>query len=312
MLRTPPEAAETVLIDSNSDTEMDTATSSNDYPTSKDIMAVLVNIESKVSTTENTLANFITKTSDDIGRIDRDVASQKKEIESNSSEIGSLREKFTNFETKSDSLSYSLELNKQHNIRNNITITGIPFTAAEDLLQLAISVFKHIGANIGATEIHSTYRFKFGSRFVVKFTNFETKAAVMKLKDNKVIPLSAVTGVNEHKDKSIYINTHLIPFFGHIMSHGRRAIQQKLLHSCWMSGNGIAAKLKADSDEIIIQSVSHLIQLCGKPIINKPIVNTNQAQGTSKKSTDKRKASQQETSPLDGKNRSKKPNGNKA
>lgn len=289
--------------------EMDISDISSDYPTSKDMMAVLVNIECKVSTTETTLSNFIAKTSNDIERVDRDVASQKKEIDSNTSDIGSLRAKFTNFETKSDSLSYSLELNKQHNIRNNITITGVPYTAAEDLLQLAIAVFKFIGANVTTADINSTYRFKYGSRFVVKFANFDMKATVMKLKDNKTIPLSAVTGVNEHKEKPIYINTHLIPFFGHILSQGRRAVQQKLLHSCWMSGNGVIAKLKADADETIIHSVSELVQLCGKPIIN-PVTNTNQSHGANK--SDKRKAKQLETSPINRRHRFKKPNENTA
>lgn len=117
----------------------------------------------------------------DSDRLDRFEVLHKRHtavITSNSDEIGELGKKIDGFDLKSDAVTYSHELDKQINILFNVTVTGIPFTAGENLTELAMSVFDHIGAMATAIDIASVYRLKYGTMFVVEFKTFETKATV--------------------------------------------------------------------------------------------------------------------------------------
>lgn len=277
---------------------------SPDNPSIKDLMKLMKSVDAKVSTMDNKLSNHINIVSKEIARIDETVATHTAVIASNTGEIGELRNKIGNMETKSDALTYSHELNKQLNIRFNVTVTGVPYTAGENLTELALAVFDHIGASVTANDIASVYRLKYGTMFVVKFKSFETKAAVMEAKSNVEILLSDIVGEsaqtsNSIEKKQIYINTHVIPYFGRILSHGRRAVKEKRLHSCWMTNNGVVAKLTNESKESTIQSIDQLYQFCGKPL---------QTAAPSKANTkNKRTAAEQETSPIDIHKQNKKP-----
>lgn len=284
--------------------EVSTAAASNENPTIKDLMKVMLSVDNKVASVNETMSKHIKFVSNEFGRIDKQVAVHTKVIASNAGEIGELRKKVNGFESKSDSLAYTVELNKQQNLRNNITISGIPFTAGENLTNLALAVFMHIGAIVSADDISSSYRFKFGDMFVIKFHKYDTKAAVMEAKSNTEILLADIVGAtaestSSNEKKMVYINTHVIPFFGHLLSRGRRAVKEKQIHSCWMTNNGVVVKLTSESKETIVKTIGNLYQLCGKPL--------NDHSSTKTKPTSKRTAKDQETSPIDKQKQNKKP-----
>lgn len=279
-----------------------TTLASNENPSNKDLMDVLLDFKSKIIATDAKLSQHIVHTAKQFQRIDKEIANQNSVSASNVSELNDIRGKIDDFANKSEMLSYSVELNKQQNIKNNITIAGVPYTEEENLNALALAACKHVGANVSSEDIHSSYRLKFGSMFVVKFVNFETKAAVMELKANKSIMLEDIIGassLSSNENRAVYINTHLIPFFGHILSHGRRSVKEKLIHSCWMSNNGVVVKCKADSKETIVKSVSQLNELCGKSNITESSAKTKNKNSLNITATGKRNAANLETSPID-------------
>lgn len=281
---------------------------SNENPSNKDIMDVLLTFKSKITATDAKLSQHIEHSAKEFQRIDKEMENQNLVTASNVCEISEIKCKMDDFDNKSDLLSYTVELNKQQNIKNNVTIAGIPYTAEENLNDLALAVFKHIGANVSAEDIQSSYRLKHGSMFVVKFVNFESKATVMESKANKSILLEEIIGdssLSSAENKNIYINTHTIPFFGRILSIGRRAVKDKHIYSCWMSNNGVVVKCKADSKELIVKSVSQLNELCGKANISES--SAKDAKSLKTIPTGKRNAANIETSPIDKTKQQKKP-----
>lgn len=275
-------------------------------PSNKDLMDVLLNFQSKMIATDAKLSKHITHTASEFERIGNEIATHESVTASNVCDISEIKGKVNAFGTKADLLAYTVELNKQQTIKNNVTISGIPYTAEENLNELALNVFKHIGANVNAEDINASYRLKYGSMFVVKFVNFETKAAVMESKSNKSIPLAEIIGASmSSADGIVYINTHLIPFFGRLLSHGRRAVKEKLVHSCWMTNNGVVVKCKPESKEISIQSISQLHELCGKSNTSESSAKINEP--TKLNQTGKRNAANIDTSPIDKTKQQKKP-----
>lgn len=87
-------------------------------PSNKDLMDVLLNFQSKMIATDAKLTKHITHTASEFERIGNEMATHE-----------SVTASVDSFRSKADLLAYTVELNKQQTIKNNITISGIPSTA---------------------------------------------------------------------------------------------------------------------------------------------------------------------------------------
>lgn len=143
-----------------------------------------------------------------------------------------------NYEATAQTLHHTVELDKQSKLRYNVTVTGIKSCENENLVEVVMNVFNFICSGVSASDITTIYRLPFGNMIVVQFSSIEAKSALLESKTNKNIKLSDVMdtdGKSVDENAMVYVNTHLTPYFGRLISFGRRAVREGKLHSCYMS-----------------------------------------------------------------------------
>lgn len=260
----------------------------------------------KMLTVMNT--NLDTKFETYTASTNKQLTTISKDVVTNRNEINSLKSKLKSYEATANTLQYTIELEKQSKLRNNITVSNVPSIKDDNLNVIVLNIFNFICAGVSEDDIISTYRLPFNNIIVVKFSSFEAKAAVLDSKSNRKILLSDIMST-EHtplrNDTQIYVNTHLTPFFGHILGKGRQLVREGKLHSCWMGNSGINAKLAENDEPKKIHSVIELKKYAGatddkpKPRNSQAAKNnTNRTTSATRNNNNKRSAAEQETSPI--------------
>lgn len=158
------------------------------------------------------------------------------------------------------------ELSKQNAISRNLSIMGVPPTENEDLTSLALKIFSLVGCELRRSDVFGCYRIKKGTSltniFIVKINDFAVKHNILKSKSSKEVKLMNIMKTNtENGNKVIYINNHVTPFFGKLLTEGRKAVKDKIIHSVWLNKNGCQLRLEADGPERTCNSLEELISL---------------------------------------------------
>lgn len=91
----------------------------------------------------------------------------------------------------------------------------------------------------------------------MKLKDFSTKLRILKSKVGKDYRLRDV--IRSVDDSTmIYINNHVTPFFGKLLSEGRRLVKEKKIHSVWLSMDGRRLRFGPDGEERIYHSANEL------------------------------------------------------
>lgn len=80
------------------------------------------------------------------------------ELESNKKSLNAISNKLKVMENKVDAATYDKELGKQQQIKNNISIFGFPKVDGEDIVNVAICVFKAFGCKFDVSDFSGVYR----------------------------------------------------------------------------------------------------------------------------------------------------------
>ena len=112
-----------------------------------------------------------------------------KEVNAHSSQLADIEERLSQFESKMASASYDRELQKQHQLKHNISIFGCPKSNGENVRAMALTIFKAFGCEFEATDFVAVYRTegkspKFSS-IIVKFTDYNKKLLALNSKAKK-------------------------------------------------------------------------------------------------------------------------------
>lgn len=185
-----------------------------------------------------------------------------RQLAKTSGDIKILFARMSNIEKGTSSTVNNGELNKQILLRNNISISGMPYDPNENLADIVDWVLDALGLpELKIGELVKVKRISNAkSKLIIAgFRDYETKLAVMQIKASKKISLSDIYELRVGEaNPQIYINNHLTPFYGNLSYHGRNAISNGLIHSCWVSSRGFLVRLNGDSDPIVIDDVQHL------------------------------------------------------
>lgn len=187
-------------------------------------------------------------------------------VSSNTSTIDSFASRLNKIESSLASSKYETEINKQNAIARNLSIMGIPPTDNEDLVSIAMSLFSLVGCDLGRADIFGSYRVKnvnsSSNIIVVKLNDISVKHRILKSKVGKELRLKDVIRCNPtNNNQVIYINNHVTPFFGKLLSEGRKAVKEKKIHSVWLSKDGCRLRFDADGVERVYRSASELYDL---------------------------------------------------
>lgn len=174
--------------------------------------------------------------------------------------IDVLHEKIKQLESAAVDASYESELTKQRNLRNNVTLMGIPHKQNENLKAIATAVFHCIGIEIRQSKIRHAYRK--GSMVFVCLHEYDDKANIIKSRTNQKI-MADMIGI-QYADQSstqVFINNHTTPYFGRILQFGRNATRDKRISSIRLSTRGCLVQLEPNGEEILVKSVSHFVDI---------------------------------------------------
>lgn len=189
-----------------------------------------------------------------------------RRVEKSEKSIGTIESRLYEIESTLRQNDFDSELAKQNLLSNNITVMGIPYESNEDLSSLLLRLFALIKCQFARADFFGCYRIKranaYTDMFVAKLNDFNTKQKVLKAKTAVSLKLSDVVGASGGgADPFIFINSQVTPFFGRLMSEGRKAVKEKKLHSVWLNRHGCQLRLVADGPEIGFKSLTELNEL---------------------------------------------------
>lgn len=205
--------------------------------------------------------------------IDDKFTAVSSELNAHNARFVGIEERLSQFESKITTATYDKELQKQQQLKNNISIFGYPRQADEDVKKTALAIFRAFNCNFTEIDFTAVYRTegkspKFSS-IIVKFAVFEKKLLALNAKAKKPIKLSDIMGATANQvNAQIYLNNHVTPFFSRLLATGRQATKDGIIHSCFIGTNGCLIKLKEGSKSISIRSLKDFDGLRTKLDIN--------------------------------------------
>lgn len=253
-----------------SDVELELLKSDDDSPRSTkqqsdSIMKVLKDIQKN---------QFTKKDSKDLKKsIDDKFTAVESELHAHKSRFVNIESRLTQFESKITLATYDKELQKQQQLKNNISIFGYPKLVDENVKKTASSIFMAFGCNLTEADFAAVYRTeskssKFSS-IIVKFIDFEKKLLALNAKAKKPIKVSDVMGATGNQfNAQIYLNNHVTPFFSRLLAAGRQATKDGVIHSCFIGTNGCLIKMKEGGKSINIRSLNDFDEIRTKSEVN--------------------------------------------
>lgn len=186
----------------------------------------------------------------------------------NSGKIAAVEKSLAKMKKELDSTRFNHEITKQSALRENVVIFGVPNTQGEDVNKTAILVFKAFGCSFDVSSFRAVYRTRAANTIIVKFADFQLKLKALEAK--KRVALGDVANCAEElRNRPIFINNHVTPYFAKILSLGRDAVRKDTIHSCWMGTAGCLAKEKEDSEPVVIRSLDEMKAFTGMDTVTK-------------------------------------------
>lgn len=181
-----------------------------------------------------------------------------KQVAENQKMIAALQDGMKRLESATLDATFDRELEKQRNLRNNVTVMGIPATKNENLKAVVVKVFACIDVVVAVSNVQNVYRKN--NIIIVKLANYDIEAKIIENKTKKKILLSNVYP-SVSNEVQIFVNNHTTPYFGRILQFGRNAVRDKKIVSIRLASKGCLLKFTSDGDEFLVKSVSHFIEI---------------------------------------------------
>lgn len=155
------------------------------------------------------------------------------------------------------------ELQKQNQLDNNLSITGLPVQLGDDnVLKMFLTYCKMIKANVTATDVVDIYRDggDINDTVIVKFKNYELKNMVRNYGQLRQVWTNELVELppGEMATK-IFTNLHTTRYYCKMLNIAREARKSDSLFSYYLCKRGLAVRRTENSGERIVLSTSELI-----------------------------------------------------
>lgn len=223
----------------------------------RDLMDYLVQL--KASSEEASKQLDLYKDNNDIR-----VSKIERQTTTTNSKVNHLSKKYAKLEETTRTLVFANEKDKQHRLKQNITISGIEPTTEENLEVMVKEICNSFGVVLADEDIVDIYRIysSKNSIIIVKLSNMAIKSSIMDKKRNVNIYSNDIWPNENNTDDSnfqIFINHHLTPYFGDLLMCGKREVKNGLIHSCWIGANGLLVRFSESERPYIFTSTSQLL-----------------------------------------------------
>lgn len=196
------------------------------------------------------LNNFASKISQKLDGMDDRINTQADSIDD-------MNVRLTACESLVESATYSIEMDKQRQLKNNLSIAGLP-QSKENLKEVVLRLFTKMDVQIADGDIIDAYRVKAGNTVIVKLSNFTTKQNLLSVKSKSQLSACDIMTTMPLDKSVIYINNHTTPYFGKILQEGRKMVKEKQIFSCWLNANGCQVKILSDSTPTTVQNIGQM------------------------------------------------------
>lgn len=238
-----------------------------------DISQLLLSIKSDTTATRADIKSTRTELKSDINKLsvrtDAKFAAVEQQLAKANEDIKVLFSKVRDVDrlAKNSTASGDIELHKQMQLRNNVSIANIPFVDGENLYDILCAVLKRIGSTpLLVDDLLDAKRIR-GSRsnlIVAKFRDCERKIEVMRKKSAATVMLADIFTLNaSDPNPRIYINSQMTPHYSKLAYLGRIAVSNGLIHSSWLASRGFLVKVAADSNPVVVTNEKQLDDLVG-------------------------------------------------
>lgn len=268
--------AETDRLLSDSDNSASTQRRStvSDHLLAKDeMLSLLKEIRDSQSSLRNDFQSNSQVVSERLTDMDVRVTSNASSINAHTSSINAMSSRINKVESAIEDSRYENELMKQSAISKNLSVVGIPPLENEELVAIVMKICSQIGHNLRRQDIFGCYRVMKGRSqtdvIIVKLNDFSVKHQVLKLKASKVVRLHDFV-LTSDQNPMIYVNNHVTPFFGKLLSEGRKAMKEKKIHSVWLSRDGCRMRLEDGGKEFIYRSIKDLNSVISRGRVGDP------------------------------------------
>lgn len=144
--------------------------------------------------------------------------------------------------------SYAIELKKQNELSNNLTLHGIPQIRDENLRGIFLKLCKLLGAQISGTDIKSIRRDYPRTVITVELWSHNKKMHVARCSHSNYIWSDEVIrlppGIMRNR---IYINDQMTHFYREMWEMARDARKKKYIQTSWITDQGYMVKRTATS-----------------------------------------------------------------
>lgn len=255
------EMVDEIVVHQSDEEDQSPATDEDKSPTNRELLQYLKRMDKRQCTKSDLKVVNDTLT--------KNIEQVETKTNANESAIDELKQRLTHIEAQQASAHYDNELSKQKQLRNNVSIMGLPHIRDEMSADVACDIFTHLKCKIVNKNIEYAYRTK-ASRdnpgiIIVKLKNYEHKMEILDAKANKTVKVrDVVTCEGPIGNQYIYVNNHVTPFFGKLLFDGRQAIKNGNAFSCWFTSAGCNIKFSENGKSYIYKSSAEMNILIGK------------------------------------------------
>lgn len=162
---------------------------------------------------------------------------------------------------KIESLEVNIELLKQDQLKNHISISGVPteFIKNKNTNEVVIAIAKTIGIELTQPQF-SSHAAANDKIIITNMHNTNTKQLLLnKIRAKKSLMVEEV--FSTQSNSQIYLNEQLTPYFGRIYQIARKAKKEKKIASVSSNGGKIRIRKNQDDTPITITTENQLKSL---------------------------------------------------
>lgn len=154
-----------------------------------------------------------------------------------------------------------IELEKQNQLNNNLTIVALPRRKNDDELEMFLKLCHQLNATVSKNDIAYIYRSGgINERVVVKFRNHNTKVMVKNCAHKKQVWTNDLVKLAPDEEPvKIFVNLHTTRYFGKMLKIANEARKIKTLYSQYLCKRGLIVKRTENSAGQIVLSTRELI-----------------------------------------------------
>lgn len=151
------------------------------------------------------------------------------------------------------------ELHKQNELRNNLSIVGLPHVRNENLRSMFLKVCKLLGSPITNDAIRHIWRDTARQVINIELRDHDVKAHICKYNNARYLWTDDLMRLPAGMVRSrIYINDQMTHFYKQMWEIGRQARKSRLIYTSWISDRGFMVKRTAASKKRYFLSATEL------------------------------------------------------